>query len=249
MKPPRIFMLLTILLFCIIVILPIASMIIASFSGSTWEDWYHSLKVFDKRQILLAENSLTLGLGSTCLCLIIGVPLAILLGRTDLWGGRLFNIIYIVPIIIPAYIQAIVWTRIDPFLQKVFSFDVHSVWGCTIVLALSYFPLVTLMTLSGLKSIDRGLEEAALLCYGKFRTLAKITIPLVAPHIFSGAIFVFILSSVNFAVPDILRVRVYPVEIFVQFSAFYNEKAATLLCLPFLVFACLLIVLQKWWMR
>ena len=111
------------------------------------------------------------------------------------------------------------------------------------VLTLAYFPFVALTTSSGLKSIDRNLEEVSLLSHGRWKTWSRITLPLIAPHIFAGAIFVFILSITDFGVPDILRVKVYPIEVFIQFSAFYNESAATTLSLPLVVVAFSLILL------
>jgi iron(III) transport system permease protein len=210
-------------------------------------DGYGSL--FDSRHIKLALNSLGLAGGTTALCLVTGVPLAFLFSRTNLWAGGIFRCIYIIPIFIPPYIHAIVWNYLSGYIKEYLSLNIHSLWGVIFVLSLAYFPFVTLTTLSGLKSIDRNLEEVSLLYHGRWQTLTRITLPLVTPHIFSGAIFVFIFSLTNFGVPDILRVSVYPVEIFVQFSAFFNEKAATLLSLPLIAITILLIVLQKRYMK
>jgi len=53
----------------------------------------------------------------------------------------------------------------------------------------------------------------------------------------------------DFSVPDILRVSVYPIEIFIQFSAFYNDKAAIVLAFPLIAVTILLIIVQKWHMK
>ena len=205
--------------------------------------------MFESRYIALAKNSLGLAIGTTALSLAIGTPLAFLLARTDLWARRILGIIYLVPILIPPYIHAIVWTHLNSFIKSYLSFDIHSLGGVIFVLTLAYFPFVTLLTQSGLKSIDRNLEEASLLCHGRWRTLRWITLPLVMPHILSGAIFVFIFSLIDFGVPDILRVNLYPIEIFIQFSAFYNEGAAAILALPLIAITFFLIILQKWHMK
>ncbi len=249
MKPPRFLSPIVIFLFIVIVLLPIFYMITTPFwvENSGQLNSYSSL--FDNRHIALALNSLGLAAGTTALCLAIGIPLAFLLSRTNLWGRRIFGIIYIIPILIPPYIHAIIWNHLNSFIKQTLSLDIHSLWGAIFVLTLAYFPFVTLMTQSGLKSIDRNLEESSLLCHRKRKTLSRITLPLVTPHIFSGAIFVFIFSIIDFGVPDILRVNVYPVEIFIQFSAFYNEKAATILSLPLIAITLFLIVLQKQHMK
>jgi iron(III) transport system permease protein len=166
-----------------------------------------------------------------------------------LWGREIFGMIYIIPVLIPPYIHAIVWSHLNRFIRQFLSLDIHTLWGAIFVLTLAYFPFVTLTTLSGLKSIDRNLEEASLLCHGRWHTMTRITLPLVTPHIFSGAIFVFIFSIIDFGVPDILRVNVYPVEIFIQFSAFYDERAVTILSLPLMAITFFLILLQGWHMK
>ncbi len=249
MKPPRFFSPTAVSLFIVIVLLPIFYMLAAPFWADTLGHFDDYGSLFGKRHLILAQNSLGLALGASGLCLAIGVPLAFLINRTDLWGRPIFGIIYIIPILIPPYVHAIVWTHLNPFIKKSLSLDIHSLWGVILVLTLAYFPFITLMTLSGLKSVDRNLEEASLLRHGRWHTLRRVTLPLVVPHIFSGATFVFIFSIIDFGVPDILRVRVYPVEIFIQFSAFYDERAATVLSLPLIAITFLLIVLQKWHMK
>jgi len=104
------------------------------------------------------------------------------------------------------------------------------------------------MAISGVKSIDPSLEEASLIRHGPWRTLKGITLPLASPHILSGALFVFIFSIIDFGVPDILRVNVYPVEIFIQFGALYDERAAVILSFPLIAIMLILLVLQKWHM-
>jgi iron(III) transport system permease protein len=247
---PRLFSLTIVSLFGIIVLLPIFYMMIAPFWVQTagHSNSYGSL-LFDERHVNLARNSLGVAVGTTFLSLIIAIPLAFLFYRTDLPAKELFRIIYIIPFLIPPYIHAIVWSHLNTFIERFFSLDIHSLWGVIFVLTLAYFPFVTLVTMSGLKSIDRNLEEASLLCHGAWKTLTRVTLPLVTPHIFSGGIFVFIFSLIDFGVPDILRVNVYPVEIFIQFSALYNEGAATLLSLPLIAITIFLMGLQKWHMK
>jgi len=234
--------------------------------GSFWADGQLSLSsyrelLFDKRQIGLIKNSFGLSFGATLLSLAIGVPLAFLSAKTNLWGRKLLGIAYLIPILIPPYMHAIVWTHllsknglINQCIAQLFSlketpFDIYGLPGAIFVLTLAYFPFVSLLTVSGLRSIDRRMEEASLLHHGPWKTIKGITLPLIAPHILCGALFVFIFSVINFGVPDILRLRVYPLEVFIQFRAYYNEKAAMALSLPLVALTFLLIVLQKWYMK
>jgi len=97
MNSPRFFHLGIILAFTIIVLLPIFFMIIAPFV--THGAYPFKEFLFDERHLALAKNSLGLAVGTTCLSLVIGVPLAFLFSKTNLWGKSLFGILYLVPIL------------------------------------------------------------------------------------------------------------------------------------------------------
>jgi iron(III) transport system permease protein len=209
----------------------------------------------------LLKDSILLAAGATGISLVLGLPYAVLCQRTDLRGRSFFELTYLVPLLIPPYMQAIVWGRllakngpVNDVLRSVLGMteaplNVHSLPGAMFVLGLAYFPFVTLLAGSGLRGVDSRYEEAARLQAGAFRTLARITLPLIRPHIFAGAVFVFVFSLIDFGVPDILRVRTYPTEIFIQFSALYDERAAVLLGLPLMLVAAGLISLQVGTMR
>jgi iron(III) transport system permease protein len=212
-------------------------------------------------QRTLLQNSLLLASGATLVALVLGIPFAFLCQKTDMWGRSFFALAYLIPLLIPPYMQAIVWGQllakngaVNTFFITTLGFseaplNAYSLLGGIFVLGMAYFPFVTLLTISGLKNIDSRYEEAALLQSSSFRTITRITLPLAMPHILSGAIFVFIFSIIDFGVPDILRIKVFPIEIFIEFSALYNERAAVVLGLPLLVITMVLISLQVWSMR
>jgi iron(III) transport system permease protein len=249
MNPPRTLCCLGILVFVLSSLLPIVYMTSTPFGGNssvTLEGYGH---LFTERHWHLARNSLSVAAGATCLTLVIGVPLAFLIAKTDLAARNLFATLCVLPILIPPFMHAIVWSHLQPMIGWISGLQIHSVWGAIWVFGLAYYPFVTLLTMSGLRSIDRGQEEAALLSRGKWQTLRRVTLPLTTPHIITGAIFVFVFSIMDFGVPDILRVSVYPLEIFVQFSTFYDERAAAILSFPLIIVALVLMLVQKWLMR
>ncbi len=226
-------------------ILPILSIVVSPLFSGSLKEFLSCLKLFNKEHIKLAGNTLAIGLGTTFFSVLIGTVLAVLIGRTDIPGKNFLKVSYLVPLLIPPYIQVIVWIHISAFLKKFLSFNIYGLWGTICVLTLSYFPFAVLLLLAGLKSIDRNMEEASLFFTDKWNTFRHITLPLITPYIFCSAIFIFIFSTINFAVPEMLRVKVYTVEIFVQFGAFYNERGAALLSLPLICITGLLIMLQR----
>jgi|WetSurMetagenome_2_1015567.scaffolds.fasta_scaffold01405_8 iron(III) transport system permease protein len=249
MKPPRTLTCLGVLIFALTSLLPIVCITFAPFFGNDPRLTHDHTLLLGERHWRLAINSLAVAAGATFLALALGVPLAFLISKTNLIGRNLFSTVCVLPILIPPFMHAIVWSRLQQMIGPTTGLQVHSVGGAIWVLGLAYYPFVTLLTMSGLRVGDRSLEEAALLSRGKWCTLRHISLPLTTPHIFTGAIFVFVFSIMDFGVPDIMRVAVYPVEIFVQFSAFYNERAAAIYSLPLITVALILMILQRRLMR
>lgn len=236
----------------IIVLLPIVFLFVESFKSETGGVSFAPMRslVLTSRQIGLMKNSLILAGGATIFSLLLGVPLSFLIKRTDLPFKRFFNWAYLVPLIIPPYIHAIIWVKFfNSHLATIWHFimpglklpSIYSLPGGVFVFTLSFFPFVTLIASSGLNSIDRSLEEASYMNRGVSKTIGRITVPLLTPHITSAAILVFVFTVINFEVPDILRLRVYPIEIFINFSAFYNERAATILSAPLILVTFIMI--------
>lgn len=201
-------------------------------------------KLFEMRQIPLARNSLFVGIGTGTACLFIGAALAFFIARTDVIGRKWIGCVFFLPVLIPPYIHAIVWSYLSGFLKNYLGFDLHSVPGVIFVMTLAYFPFVTLTTLAGLRSIDRDQEEVALLTGSRSRMIRFVTLPLCLPHILAGAVFAFVFAIINVGIPDILRVNVYPLDIFIQFSAFSDPWSATVLALPMVTITVLLILTQ-----
>lgn len=197
----------------------------------------------DARQLGLLLNSVVLAAATSLFAVILGVPLAFLAMRTNLWGKKAWSVIYLAPLLIPPYMHALMWTW---FIDGA---NINNMAGAVLILSLCYFPFVSVMAFQGLKGMDRQLEEASLFYNGFAKTAISVTLPLIAPHIISGAVFVFVFAFTNFSVPDILRVKTYPVEIFIQFSALYDEKAAAVMALPMIAIIMAILLLQHHIMR
>jgi len=72
-------------------------------------------------------------------------------------------------------------------------------------LVYSYTPFVILAVYSALQRLDPAYAEASRdLGAGPVETFLRITLPLTAPGVAAGAVFVFVLSIGNFVTPDLL---------------------------------------------
>lgn len=241
-------------IFVVIVILPLGLLFFDALTGGTENLRHFGSSFFNPRTLHLIVNSFTISLGATFLGLALGVPLGFFISRTDIYFKKFAGYLYLFPLFLPSHINAIAWIELlgtqsglSRFLTQHSlwggSFSIYGITGAIWVLGLSYFPFVSLLTIAGLSTVDGKLEEQAQLVAGKWMCLWKITFPLVMPFIAAGALFVFIFSLSNYVVPDILRVNSYPIEIFTQFSAYYNQRQAILGSIPLLLFTIGLIFL------
>jgi putative spermidine/putrescine transport system permease protein len=110
--------------------------------------------------------------------------------------------------------------------------------GLLLVHASVAIPYVTTVVLARLAVFDSTLEDAAYgLGAGTFRTLCRITLPIIAPAIFSGGFFAFLLSLDNVPLSLFLvggSLTLLPVELFsaIQFDLTRTIYAlSTIVCL------------------
>jgi iron(III) transport system permease protein len=246
--------------FLLIVILPIFYLFNSIFSikllydPSAFSSLTNYLSFFyDSRLNIIFLRTLLLAFGTAVLAIIIGTTLAFLFECTNLPHKLFFKITSLLPLLIPPYISAIAWMEFlgarGDLININLPFGIYNIQTAIIILALSLYPIVTLITSFAIKNIDRKLEEAGRLIYSEKKVLSKITLPLVKPHILVAGFFVFILALSEYGVPNLLRVNTFPNEIFAQFSAFFNLEGAIILSLPLVIVATLLILFYNFYLK
>jgi iron(III) transport system permease protein len=212
------------------------------------------------REWTLLRHSFVLALLTTLLAMSVGLPLGILLAKTDLYLRRLFAVLFTIPLLTPPYFGAVSWFGIlgrEGLVAQVLGAtmsEVTSSWlfglaGCVLVLFSTFMPIVMLLTMTCLKTISPRLEEAGRLVSQWPLVLVGITVPLILPGLLLAALLVFLLTIGEFGVPAFLRYSVFPVESFTQFSAFYNFGAATAVAVPLAVITFLALVMERAFLR
>ena len=246
-------------LFFLVAVSPVLLMSGNSFrADGSWSTSHYTF-LTQSRWLALFFRSVMLSLSATLIAGLIGVPLAFFLARFTFPGKRLASFLYLAPLFIPPHIHTLAWLYlygdkgvVNSLLMSagvavlpVFTFSGNT--GVALILAFSYFPLITLLTLVGLAGIDRNLEESAGFVRTPWTIVRVITLPLVSPYIFSALLIVFIFSFFNYGVPALLRVPTCPVEIFSRFSAFYDEAGAAAMSMPAVVIVvCAFLGLRIW---
>jgi iron(III) transport system permease protein len=185
--------------------------------------------VAGERQLILITQTLILGLGTAATALCVGLPIGIALARCDPRRVVLVRFAFVVPLVLPSYVLALAWVVIaDPSLAR----WTYSLPGAVVVLGFSFYPVVMLATEAAVRNVPRRLEEAGRLVASARRVWWSITLPLIAPSVVASLLVVLVLAISDFAVPSMLRVRVYTTEVFTTFSALYNFHLATVMALP-----------------
>jgi len=245
----RLILALAVLVVVVVGALPVLAMLL----GSVYVDGHFSLTSFrglfgSRHQWLLMRNSLALSTLVTLFTVAAGVPLGILLGKTDLPHRRLLTLLFVIPLLIPAYIIAVSWSGLLAHWETAGRW-LFGLPGCVFVLFSVFLPIPMLLTMVFLRTINPELEQAGRLVSNWRGVLRGITLPLILPGIGLAALLVFVLSFGEFAVPSFLRFAVYPVESFTQFAAFYNFRAATAAALPLAAVTLFLLWLEAAWLR
>ncbi len=245
-------------LFFIIIIFPILNLFASIFSiqyeSSAISSFVNYMSFFyDPRLITIFARTLIFAFGTAILCLCIGVPIAFLFEKTNIPGKSFLRIISYLPLLIPPYISTIAWMEFlgarGDLINISLPFSIYNLHTAIIIMSLSMFPIVTLLTSLAIRNLDSKLEEAASLITTKKNILRKITLPLIKPQILIAGFFVFILTLSEYGVPSMLRINTYSNEIFAQFSAFFNLESAVILSLPLVFAAILLITFYNFWLK
>lgn len=206
----RIILALDVLLTYIFLYLPIGVLVLYSFSASRYAlawggfslDPYR--KLFTDPEIVLAlSNSLLVGALATLLATVLGTMLALGLERARGW--RAAEALAYLPILMPEIVMAVglllFFTQIVRPLLGAVGIELGplpAVISGHVAFSISY---VMVVVRARLRDLDRSLEEAALdLGATPWQVLRRVTLPLLAPAIISGALLAFTLSLDDFYV-------------------------------------------------
>src|SRR6516225_4146455 len=167
---------------------------------------YHAFFASGKQPLLLMGHSVVLSLSVTFFATVAGVPLGVLLGKSDLPFRHGFAVLFTLPLLIPPYVVAVAW--FSALASEHLTSALFGLYGSIGVLATAFMPVVMLLTIAYLGAVNPRLENAGRLLAGWPFVLWRITLPLIAPAILFAAVLVFILTLGEVGVPTFLR---YPV--------------------------------------
>lgn len=184
---------------------------------------------------LIVWNTFVFAFLTTLISQTIGTLAAVLFGRTDMPGARVFGELFLWPIYLSALVLSFGWysvygpagylTLLSRDLFGGAPWDLYSLPGMAMIAGVSQAPVAYIYCMSSATITDPSLEEAARVAgAGTFRTLRKITLPLLLPAIAYSAVLNFTVGLELLAIPLVFG---DPVGITVLTTFLYNNGVAS----------------------
>ncbi|MBI2298616.1 MAG: iron ABC transporter permease [Armatimonadetes bacterium] len=205
-------------------------------AGLRAELWAELWRQLSQTRLLL--NSLGLAALAAAGAALVGVPVGFAVARTDLPWRQGIALLSLLPLTLPPFLWATAWQR----CLSLHGVSLAGLGGAAGVMALAWFPLVAWPAGLGFAHVDSSLEDDLRTLGGEWVVFRHGTLPAALPLLATGSVVVFILALGEFGVPALLQVSAYPVAVFTAFSAFYDAGRASVLCVPFLATAGLLVL-------
>jgi spermidine/putrescine transport system permease protein len=162
---------------------------ISKFGLDWWEKTFNSIEI---RQLL--STSISIALCVTVIAVTLAFFGALAFARYDWKGRSIYQKLILLPIFFPQSVLGLallLWfNMLGLQLSWMTAVFAHLVW---------IVPVVTLVISIQVYSFDPALEEAAFdLGATRWQVLKEVTLPVLFPGLFSGALFAFLLSWGNF---------------------------------------------------
>jgi spermidine/putrescine transport system permease protein len=189
-------------------LIPIAVILLFSFNNPqgrynyTWVGFtlYHWAHAFSRPELTEALlTSLKLALLATAISTIVGTMMALALVRHQFRGRRAANFLIVIPMATPEVVMG------AALLSFFLILGTPSLGFQTLLIAHVMFCIsfVVVVVRSRLIGFDRSLEEAARdLGASSWQTFRLVTLPLIVPGIFGGAMLAFALSIDDFVISN-----------------------------------------------
>ena len=188
---------------------------------------YNSVLI-NENTIKAIKNTLAVSLTVAICCLLLGIPLAWILTRTNLPFKNFFRSGFCLPYAIPPFVGAIGWIILANPTSGVLNqwlglnLNIYSYAGLIWVETSFLFTFVLLTALTVLDQMDSSLEEAARLSGASgLRVFIDIALPLLKPAILSGFLLSFLATAASFGIPALIG---GPARIYLMTTQIYTYQ-------------------------
>ena len=204
-------------------------------------------------------NTVLLAVGTCLVSILFGGIFAFLITRTNLAWRKYLSSIFIFPYIMPQWTLAVVWQRLfnsnavtgtsNGLLASLFGVTMPK-WWCQglfpslIVLGLHYAHFAYILIGGIFRNMDANLEEAAtILDTPRWKTMFRVTLPMVKPAILSTILLVFGSAMGSYPVPHYLNLATLSTK-YVSINAKYTGETG-ILAIIMMVFGVAIMLLNQ----
>jgi len=238
--------------------LPVASVGLNLFAGGTSETWEHLSQTVLPEYIL---NSLWLCLGVGAGVAVVGVATAWLTAMHEFPGRRIFDWAMVLPLAMPAYVMAYVYTDFLQFvgpvqtaLRETFGWehgdywfpDIRSLPGAMLMFVCVLYPYVYLLARTAFLERASGMLEAArTLGMGSWRAFFSVSLPLARPAIVAGVSLALMETLADYGTVAYFAVNTFTTGIYRAWFSLGDRIAAAQLAAMLLGFVLFLLMAER----
>lgn len=158
----------------------------------------------------LLQNTLLLGLGVALVSAVIAIPLGALRGLFNLPFARIWDLLFLIPFLIPPYIAGLSWMlTLQPngYSQQLFGISpgsaLFSLGGMVVIMSLNLFPVLYFAVSRSMAANGNRLADVAQVHGASaWQAFMRVTLPLSLPSIAAGLLLVFTLAIEEFGIPS-----------------------------------------------
>lgn len=204
-------------------------------------------------------NTLLLAVFTCTISIVYGGLFAFLVTRTNLKCKKYLSSIFIFPYIMPQWTLAVVWQNVfnsnavvgtsNGLLASLFGILMPK-WWCqgllpsAIVLGLHYAPFAYILIGGIFRNMDANLEEAAtILDTPRWKTMFRVTLPMIKPAILSTILLVFGSAMGSYPVPHYLGLTTLSTKYISMNSKYTGE--ASILAIIMMIFGVAILTMNQ----
>lgn len=206
--------------------------------------------------------SLLASLGATVISAILGVPLALVLARSEFPGRQVVRGLVLLPLVLPPVVggaallfalgrRGVIGEPLEQLTGLVLPF---STWGVVIAATFVSMPFLIITVEGAVSSLDGRYEDAAAsLGASRWTVLRRVTLPMIAPSLAAGLALTWARAlgefgaTVTFAGNLPGRTQTLPLAVYVALETDRDTAVALSLVMVLVSLGVLVVLRNRWW--
>ena len=206
--------------------------------------------------------SLITSLAATAIAAVLGIPLAWLMARVEFPGRSWARGLVTLPLVLPPVVggAALLFALGrrgmigEPLNQATGLLLPFSTWGVVIANTFVAMPFLVITVEGALRNLDQRYEgAAATLGAGRWTTLRRVTLPMIAPSLIAGLVLTWARAfgefgaTITFAGNLQGRTQTLPLAVFVALESDRDTAVALSLVMVVVSLVVLIALRERWW--